>query len=480
MSDDARSAARWDADACERGVRRLFDLAEELDRAYERLSSTETTLAGWRGAAAEHALPRVRSATLRISGLAGLLRQAADAVRSGLQGVAEAARLAAGAAQSPREAAESVAVAISVDGRIAAALAAVGGTPPTARLPDPDLTPAQVAQWWTGLPPHLRRRLVREQPATLGRLAGLPADVRDEANRRQLASLLRQLRAERDRFVATVPPLPMELARHAVLRSMLAVAESVERALAGRRPPPRLLTLDLSGAGRVAIGLGDLDHARHVAVLVPGMGADAAHGTVGTVGRAGHLLTEAGRQSAEPTAVVAWVGYAAPGWQQVPFATRARVGGRLLAADLAALEAARSADGGDPAHVTLVGHSYGSTVIGAAVTSGPRRADDLVLLGSPGVLADDVGELGLSGRRVYVGEAPFDPVADLGAFGADPGDSGFGATPVRADPEPGLSWPARLTEAHAHYFDPGSESLRNVARVVVGHGAAVTHPGEAA
>jgi pimeloyl-ACP methyl ester carboxylesterase len=272
----------------------------------------------------------------------------------------------------------------------------------------------------------------------------------------------------------------MALARHAVLRSMLAVAESVERALAGRRPPPRLLTLDLSGTGRVAIGLGDLDRARHVAVLVPGMGADAAHGTVGTVGRADHLLTEAGRQSAESTAVVAWIGYAAPGWQQVPFATRARMGGRLLAADLAALEAARTADGGDPAHVTLVGHSYGSTVIGAALLSGPRRADDLVLLGSPGVLADDVGELGLSGRRVYVGEAPFDPVADLGAFGADPGDAGFGATPVRADPAPGLSWPARLAEAHSHYFDPGSESLRNVARVVVGHGAAVTHPGQAA
>ncbi len=480
MSGDARSAARWDADACERGVRELFGLAQDLDRAYERLSSAETALAGWRGAAADHARPRVRLATLRVSGLAALLRQAADAVRSGLQGVAEAARLAAGAPQSPSEAAEAVALAVSVDGRIAAGLAAVGHPPRTVLLPDPDLTPAQVAQWWTALPPHLRRRLIQQEPAVLGRLAGLPAEVRDEANRRQLGVLLRRLRAERNRFVATVPPVPLELARHAVLRSMLAVAESAEQALAGRRPPPRLLTLDLSGAGRVAIGLGDLDRARHVAVLVPGMGEDAVHGARGTVERADHLLAEAGRQSAESTAVVAWIGYAAPGWRQVPFATRARMGGRLLRADLAALDAGRTTDGGNPAHVTLVGHSYGSTVIGAAMRSGPRRADDLVLFGSPGVLADDVGELGLSGRRVYVGEAPFDPVADLGAFGADPGDPGFGATPVRADPEPGLPWSVRLTEAHSHYFDPGSESLRNVARVVVGHGAAVTRPGAAA
>ena len=473
MTIDARD---WDADACDRGVRQLFAVAEDLDRAYRRLGAAETALAGWRGAAAAVARPRVRLARLRVSGLAGLVRQAADAVRSGLGGVADAARLAV--AQSPQEAAEAVALAVSVDGRMASGLAAVGGAPGPVRPPDPDRSPAEVARWWTALPPHLRRRLIEQQPGALGRLAGLPADVRDQANRRQLASLLRQLRAELDRVFAAVPP-PLVLARTAVLRSMLAVAEGVERALSAR-PGAKLLTLDLDGAGRVAIGLGDVDRSRHLAVLVPGMGADALHGVGGTVDRAEHLLTEAGRQSAEPTAVVAWVGYAAPGWRQVPFATRARAGGRLLNADLRALDAGRSSDGGGPAHVTLVGHSYGSTVIGAATRSGPKRADDLVLLGSPGVLADRVGELGLSGRRVYVGEAPFDPVADLGAFGADPGDAAFGATPVRADPPPGLPLPARLTEAHSHYFDPGSESLRNVARVVVGHGSAVTHPGEAA
>jgi hypothetical protein len=458
-------------------VRQLFGLAEDIDRAYQRLGATEAALAGWQGEAGAAARRRIRLATLRASGLAGLLRQAADAVRSGLQGVTDAARLATGAAQSPQEAAEALALAGSVDGRMAAGLAAVSTAPRAVRLPDPVLTPAEVARWWTALPPHLRRRLLEQQPAALGRLAGLPAEVRDEANRRRLSTLIGQLRAAWVRVAGTVSPVA--LARIAVLRSMLAVAAGVERALRDR-PGARLLTLDLSGAGRVAIGLGDVDHARHVAVLVPGMGEDALHGVGGTVDRADHLLAEAGRQSAEPTAVIAWIGYAAPTWRQVPFASRARMGGRLLAADLAALDAGRTADGGEPAHVTLVGHSYGSTVVGAATRSGFRPADDLVFLGSPGVLADNVTELGLSGRRVYVGEAPFDPVADLGAFGTDPGDPGFGATPVRADPAPGLSWPARLTEAHSHYFDPGSESLRNVARVVVGHGAAVTHPGRAA
>ena len=146
----------------------------------------------------------------------------------------------------------------------------------------------------------------------------------------------------------------------------------------------------------------------------------------------------------------------------------------MLTADLATLAAART---GEPAHVTLVGHSYGSTVVGAAMQAGPRRADDLVLVGSPGVLANRVGQLGLSGSHTYVGEAALDPVADTGIFGADPGDPGFGATRIRVGAAPDRPWPDRVLAAHSQYFEPGSESLRNIARVVVGRGSDVTRPG---
>jgi hypothetical protein len=101
----------------------------------------------------------------------------------------------------------------------------------------------------------------------------------------------------------------------------------------------------------------------------------------------------------------------------------------------------------------------------------------LVLLGSPGVLVGSAHGLGMSGHHVYVGEAPFDPVADLGAFGRDPGDPEFGAIRVRANGPPGVPWGDYLLTPHSHYFDPGSESLRNVARVVVGRGSDATHPG---
>ena len=476
MTADARLAEQWDAWSCGNGVTRLFGLADELDRAYQRLATTTAGLVDWRGPAAERARARIRAATLRVSGLAGLVRRAADALRVGLQGIGEAARLAIEPPQTPADAADAAALATSVDARIAAGLATAGTTlAPT--IPAADATPAEVAHWWISLPPHLHRELMDRQTAALGRLAGLPTDVRDEANRRQLAGLLARLRAERDRLAGTLPTIPLQLARAALVKSMLTVAESVEQTLtmlAGRRPPARLLTLDLAGAGRVAIGLGDVDRAQNVAVVVPGMGEDAGHGIARTVARAADLLAEAGRQSAQSTAVVAWVGYAAPGWRQVPFPGRARAGGWMLTADLATLAAART---GEPAHVTLVGHSYGSTVVGAAMQAGPRRADDLVLLGSPGVLADRVGQLGLSGRHAYVGEAALDPIADTGVFGADPGDRSFGATRIRVDAAPGQPWPDQILAAHSRYFDPGSESLRNIARVVVGRGSDVTRPG---
>jgi hypothetical protein len=347
-------------------------------------------------------------------------------------------------------------------------------------IPAPDRTPAQVAAWWTALPPDQRRFVLVEQPVALGSLAGLPAAVRDGANRLLLTRLLRSLRAEGDRMLSEgFGMVPTELRWVADrVRASLAIVESVERVLAAHAqgdPVARLLTLDLSGAGRVAIGLGDVDKARHLAVIVPGMGQDAGKGVERTVDHAERLRQLADRESASTTAVVAWVGYAAPGWAQVPFTTRARTGGRALAADMHALVAGRTADGGDLPHLTVVGHSYGSTVVGAAATSQRLEGDDVVLLGSPGAMAADADELSRRRGHVFVGEATFDVVADLGVFGADPGDAGFGATRIRADPGPDVSRRERLSGGdHSHYFDAGSESLRNVARVVVGRGSDVT------
>src|SRR3954452_24428896 len=97
MTTDVRLAERWDAWSCSDGVSRLFGLGDHLDGAYRRLTLTTAGLVDRRGPgpAAERARGRMQVAAGTVSGLAGLVRRAADAVRVGLPGIAEAARLAA-------------------------------------------------------------------------------------------------------------------------------------------------------------------------------------------------------------------------------------------------------------------------------------------------------------------------------------------------------------------------------------------------
>jgi pimeloyl-ACP methyl ester carboxylesterase len=45
----------------------------------------------------------------------------------------------------------------------------------------------------------------------------------------------------------------------------------------------------------------------------------------------------------------------------------------------------RATHDGDPAHLTVLGHSYGSLVVGTAAQAPGPIADDVVFVGSPGV-----------------------------------------------------------------------------------------------
>ena len=85
MTTDVRLAERWDAWSCGNAVSRLFGLADDLDGAYQRLAATTAGLVDWRGPAAERARGRMQVAAGTVSGLAGLVRRAADAVRVGLR-----------------------------------------------------------------------------------------------------------------------------------------------------------------------------------------------------------------------------------------------------------------------------------------------------------------------------------------------------------------------------------------------------------
>ncbi|WP_192751825.1 alpha/beta hydrolase [Actinopolymorpha pittospori] len=231
-----------------------------------------------------------------------------------------------------------------------------------------------------------------------------------------------------------------------------------------------LLAYDAEGDGRIVEVLGDLRHADHIAVLVPGAGhsldtyfSGRAGGTPRQSGLA--LLAELRRQAPhEQVAVVVWLGYDTPEGVDAASARsdRARPGARDLARLTHQLPAA--------ARITLVGHSYGSVVIGQAAPA--ARADDIVVVGSPGLDAAVEADL-RTGATVWAARAPGDPIrfappvriAGWG-HGAAPTSSSFGAR----------SFAVGDIRGHSSYFTPGSESLSNIARIVRGRPDEVTGP----
>ncbi|WP_433800928.1 alpha/beta hydrolase [Actinomycetospora sp. CA-084318] len=337
------------------------------------------------------------------------------------------------------------------DARLAAALARAGRPEPVVRGPATDGTdgaaPAAVAHWWAGLTPGERDRLVAERPELVGGLDGVPATARDRANRARLAAARQATEGEladlsRARETVSGPGELQDLeTRLAAVRARLGRILAVDTAAGDHT----LLALDPE-SGRAAIGIGDIDAARHVGVFVPGFTARAEDLPARTA--------ELAALTAPGVAAVAWYDYAAPQWPEVLDPARSVLGTGAAAA--ASTRLASFLDGVAPgAHVTAVGHSYGSLVVAqAAATS--RAVDDVVLLGSPGVTP-------LPRRPTWVGEARLDPVADAGWFGPDPNGLA-GVHPLATTGATG----------HGAYLRPGGTSAANVAAVVGGRPADVS------
>gem|GEM_PF-2645385 len=319
------------------------------------------------------------------------------------------------------------------------------------------------------------RRRLTARAGVVRRLSGAPAGVRGVANEVLLSRDLRLLSGQRE-LAGSVAPVAGR--RPWALGAALAVADALAAARAGRDPVTgRPVTASLlvyrpgafGGQGRVAVAVGDLDRADHVAVLVPGLGSTVAGSVRGLTADAARLVDRARTNSPrEVTAVVAWTAYDAPSLLHVASGAAARAGARLLAADLRDLAAARRT----PPHLTAVGHSYGSTTVGVALRDHRTGVDDVVLLGSPGAGVDRAAQLGLRPGHVWVGSASRDPVGYLDWFGTDPTHARFGAVRFRA--EDVARHPAVLDlPDHSRYFAAGGESLDNVVRVVVGDRADV-------
>ncbi|MFK0224043.1 alpha/beta hydrolase [Streptomyces vinaceus] len=249
----------------------------------------------------------------------------------------------------------------------------------------------------------------------------------------------------------------------------------------------QFLTFDGRGGGRVAEVLGDLAHARRVAVLVPGADTDldtydsldgtpsapspgsprpnasrADHRSLG--GGALELRRELCRQApASEVAVVTWLGYDTP-----------RLKSLSILSDARARRAAKSLRGFvgtmhqivPGARVSLLCHSYGSVVCGRAAAG--LDVSSIALFSSPGVDTRNLAALHTHamvwvgrGAQDWIGHIPHLnitlPGGDSIGFGNDPLDPRFGAHPFAAG-----------GGGHSDCFAPGSPALRNLARIALG------------
>ncbi|NJC68332.1 hypothetical protein HC031_01145 [Planosporangium thailandense] len=293
------------------------------------------------------------------------------------------------------------------------------------RLPDPQkAAPEQVARFFSALDPQQRAGLADRYPQIVGDLDGAPPELRFAANARTSG---------------------WSSARH-------------------------LLEYDPRGGGKVAEVVGDLATADRIAILVPGCGNRLDNFDRGNGGQRRRSPAWQVRQlyaqvrnddPAARVAVIAWLGYAPPDGlgRDAMREDRARPAAAALNRFIAGLSVYRPG-----ATVTLVGHSYGSVVAGLAAPSLGPRVRDIVALGSPGMGVDRAAELHTR-ARVWAGTALSDWTRDLPGvrmFGVGHGTlpfvAAFGAR----------SLPVGNVIAHDGYFAAGADSLRSLARIVLG------------
>jgi Alpha/beta hydrolase len=352
-------------------------------------------------------------------------------------------------------------------------------------LPD---DPKKFNELWNQLTPEEKDWLYG-QNHNVGNHAGMPWDPtdhlgKDHYNRLHLHELQQQTEAAVDRMQHSIDEMA---AGHNVddgalyaLQSQLAAAR---RKLAGYQAVRADLNradgvdrylgyLDDTGHGAVAIG--NPDFAKRNGIFVPGTGQDLARLPFSDA-RAVAMYNAA--RAADKTlgpkdvSITTWMGYDRPmNLSRAAFPDPARAGADGLDAFESGLRASHV---GPPSIDTVIGHSYGSTLVGAAASGGHHLdADNVIAVGSPGMLVDRVDGLSLKpGADVYAMRAADDIIGISGVvaewtLGPDPTAPKFGARGLAAGPIP--TGPAGLpsVDAHSSYWDQHNIALANMGAVI--------------
>lgn len=379
---------------------------------------------------------------------------------------------------------------------------------------DPSWSPEEVSVWWALLSESEREALINKDPEKYGNLNGIDMASRAKANDLVLngridaaghripgTGLLEKAQKEydeakaayerdKDSFWGRQYSDDEALERYRNAENKLNDLLAIKKALDGNSDIS-LIALEFGERGdnvRAALAIGDVDNAKHVTTLVPGMTTSCRRSTDLNLGYARNMIEaaeDAGGAEKGSVSAVAWMGYEAPPHpEELDFSVasthKAEVGGQKLNGFLTGIHSWRSERGMD-VHQSAITHSYGSTTGGFAMRDiGEGVVDDFVYTGSPGSAVHSVGTLGVDPDHTWVSAIPLhDDVQGMGpdwTFGRDPkelegighlsGDA-TGGDGYNSDPNAGTF------ANHSAYFYKAKEgqhnySLEDIGQVIAG------------
>jgi hypothetical protein len=365
----------------------------------------------------------------------------------------------------------------------------------------------------------------------VGNADGVEGWARDRANRinlrekrlateKQIETLKKAIDDPKQAVYVTLNRQELEKAEEA-LKSYKVISSSIGNGISledyqhGKTGKPiSLLTLQDDGRRvKAAVAQGDVDNAAHIGTFVPGIGT-TVNGSLKDYIRQTENLRQAaadqGNLALKDVATIAWLGYDAPGeaklgnLSDITSPKLAQAGSDRLAGFLNGMQASREHGAGD-AHMTLVGHSYGSTTSGMAATKVHDGViDDLVLCGSPGMGTYNASDLHVAEGHRWVSGVPIgDSVQGMGSIlpGKSIGWGHLGTNPMhdktfthlsndatgyanynhKAPPSDSHLWLAMNSiglrtgflyppnfDNHSVYLEDGTETVQDFGRVVAG------------
>lgn len=248
------------------------------------------------------------------------------------------------------------------------------------------MSPAEVNAWWTSLSPSTQAAYLASSPRVIGGLDGIPAAVRDTANRSRLDRELARLTAERDAMGFFERNVARRTLSDELNEKIDAIAAIYEVLQMGDR---QLLVFDVSGREALAaVGVGDVDAALNVSVLVGGTGTSVESGLVQLDGDSMKMrerAAEIGEVPLSEVAVVGWVGYRAPSALWLAHDPRYAVNGRADLESFVQGVSVTSTHSSKDLNLTLGGHSYAAMLVTSSVLNATTPVDSVATYGTPGI-----------------------------------------------------------------------------------------------